>query len=59
MRAPELFKSYNKWAKDNVVKLRVDNDEAGYSWCYKTLGWPTDKPVGLKECQDFFDRKQL
>lgn len=59
MRAEKLFEDYNIWAKDNIVKLRVDNEENGYSWCFNALGWPKDKAVGLKECQNFFDRTKL
>lgn len=57
MKANELFEKFKKWAVDTIVKKRVDNDEAGYDWAYKSLGY--DKDLKTKDYQEFFDRKEL
>jgi len=57
MKAIELFKNFQKWAKGNITdKYRIENKEMGYQWVYKDLGY-TDK-LGLEQFQKFFDRKK-
>lgn len=57
MKAETLFEKFREWTKDEIVDKRVKNDEVGYQWVYKSLGF--DKELKTTEYQKFFDRKDL
>lgn len=57
MKAKELFDKFKKWMDEEVVQKRVQNDEDGYNWVYKSLEY--DKELKTAEYQQFFDRKEL
>lgn len=57
MKAETLFEKFREWTKDEIVDKRVKNDEVGYQWVYKSLGF--DKELKITEYQKFFDRKDL
>lgn len=57
MNITDLFKNVASWFTDTVVKKRVQNDESGYGWISKALGF-TQTP-NRENIQQFFDRSDL
>jgi hypothetical protein len=57
MTFQNLLSDYLTWAKNTVVSLRVLNNEVGYSWMYKTIGF--NHELTLENYQSFFDRTAL
>lgn len=56
MKFKELIKKFLDWCKEEVVQKRIQNDEKGYDWVYKKLGY--DKELEVSAYQQFFDRKE-
>lgn len=54
MKVEQLIKGILKWFKEDVVDLRVKNEENSRKWAYESLGYTA--PLNVKAYQDFFER---
>jgi hypothetical protein len=57
MKIKELLKKFLSWQSEAVVDNRVANNETGYGWVSKGIGY--DKDLNVVGYQEFFDRQDL